>query len=39
MSITIAGLGAKAWRREQFGMGGRLLRGATRFSRSPPGSS
>ncbi len=26
MSITIAGIFAKAWRREQFGLGGRLLR-------------
>jgi len=31
MSITIAGIFAKAWRREQFGLGGRLLRGATWF--------
>ena len=31
MSITIAGIFAKAWRREQFGMGGRLVRGATWF--------
>src|ERR1700693_6403085 len=28
MSITIAGIFAKAWRREQFGRGQRLLRGA-----------
>jgi hypothetical protein len=32
MSITIAGIFAKAWRREQFGLGGRLLRGATWFA-------
>ena len=31
MSITIAGIFAKAWRREQFGLGQRLLRGATWF--------
>jgi hypothetical protein len=31
MSITIAGIFAKAWRREQFGLGERLLRGATWF--------
>jgi len=31
MSITIAGIFAKAWRREQFGLGGRLWRGATWF--------
>jgi hypothetical protein len=31
MSITIAGIFAKAWRREQFGLGGRLARGATWF--------
>ena len=31
MSITIAGIFAKAWRREQFGRGQRLLRGATWF--------
>ena len=31
MSITIAGIFAKAWRREQFGLGGRLLRGAVWF--------
>ena len=31
MSITIAGIFAKAWRRLQFGLGGRLLRGATWF--------
>ena len=32
MSITSAGIFAKAWRREQFGLGQRLLR-------APPGSS
>jgi hypothetical protein len=31
MSITIAGIFAKAWRREQFGLTERLLRGATWF--------
>jgi hypothetical protein len=31
MSITIAGIFAKAWRREQFGLVERLLRGATWF--------
>ena len=31
MSITIAGIFAKAWRREQFGLGQRLLRGVTWF--------
>ena len=31
MSITIAGIFAKAWRREQFGLGQRLLRGAVWF--------
>jgi hypothetical protein len=31
MSITIAGIFAKAWRREQFGRGQRLLRGAVWF--------
>jgi hypothetical protein len=31
MSITIAGIFAKAWRREQFGLGQRLLRGITWF--------
>ena len=31
MSITIAGIFAKAWRREQFGLSERLLRGATWF--------
>jgi hypothetical protein len=31
MSITIAGIFAKAWRREQFGLGERLLRGSTWF--------
>jgi hypothetical protein len=31
MSITIAGIFAKAWRREQFGLGQRLLRGAAWF--------
>ena len=31
MSITIAGIFAKAWRREQFGLAQRLLRGATWF--------
>ena len=31
MSITIAGIFAKAWRREQFGLSQRLLRGATWF--------
>jgi hypothetical protein len=31
MSITIAGIFAKAWRREQFGVGQRLLRGAVWF--------
>jgi hypothetical protein len=31
MSITIASIFAKAWRREQFGMGQRLLRGVTWF--------
>ncbi len=31
MSIMIAGLFAKAWRREQFGLSTRLLRGATWF--------
>jgi hypothetical protein len=31
MSITIAGIFAKAWRREQFGLGQRLVRGATWF--------
>jgi len=31
MSITIAGMFAKAWRREQFGMLGRLGRGTTWF--------
>ena len=31
MSITIAGVFAKAWRREQFGLGERLLRGAAWF--------
>lgn len=31
MSITIAGIFAKAWRREQFGLAERLLRGATWF--------
>ena len=31
MSITIAGIFAKAWRREQFGLGERLLRGAMWF--------
>lgn len=31
MSITIAGIFAKAWRREQFGRGQRLLRGVTWF--------
>jgi uncharacterized BrkB/YihY/UPF0761 family membrane protein len=31
MSITIAGTFAKAWRREQFGLRHRLLRGATWF--------
>lgn len=31
MSITIAGIFAKAWRCEQFGLGQRLLRGATWF--------
>ena len=31
MSITIAAVFAKAWRREQFGLGQRLLRGATWF--------
>lgn len=31
MSITIAGIFAKAWRREQFGLWGRLWRGATWF--------
>jgi hypothetical protein len=29
MSITIAGIFAKAWRREQFGLSQRLLQGAT----------
>ena len=29
MSVTIAGVFAKAWRREQFGLGEKLLRGAT----------
>ena len=31
MSITIAGIFARAWRREQFGLSQRLLRGATWF--------
>ena len=31
MSITIAGIFARAWRREQFGLGQRVLRGATWF--------
>ena len=31
MSIMIAGVFAKAWRREQFGLGTRLLRGVTWF--------
>jgi hypothetical protein len=31
MSITIAGIFAKAWRREQFGLGRRLVRGAAWF--------
>lgn len=31
MAITIAGIFAKAWRREQFGLGQRLLRGITWF--------
>lgn len=31
MAMTIAGIFAKAWRREQFGLGGRLLRGALWF--------
>ena len=31
MSITIAGIFARAWRREQFRLGQRLLRGATWF--------
>jgi hypothetical protein len=31
MSITIAGIFAKAWRREQFGRGQRLVRGAAWF--------
>jgi hypothetical protein len=31
MAITVAGIFAKAWRREQFGLGQRLLRGATWF--------
>lgn len=31
MSITIAGIFAKAWRREQFGLRGRLWRGAVWF--------
>ena len=31
MSITIAGIFAKAWRREQFGLSQRLLRGAAWF--------
>jgi hypothetical protein len=31
MSITIAGIFAKAWRREQFGLGWRLLRGSAWF--------
>jgi hypothetical protein len=32
MSITIAGIFARAWRREQFGLSQRLLRGATWFA-------
>jgi len=32
MSITIAGIFAKAWRREQFGLGQRLMRGAAWFA-------
>ncbi|MUL74637.1 hypothetical protein [Mycolicibacterium sp. CBMA 226] len=32
MSVTIAGIFAKAWRREQFAWGGRLWRGATWFA-------
>jgi hypothetical protein len=32
MSVTISGIFAKAWRREQFGWGGRLWRGATWFA-------
>jgi hypothetical protein len=31
MSITIAGIFARAWRREQFGLGQRLMRGAAWF--------
>ncbi|MDX1891194.1 hypothetical protein [Mycolicibacterium sp. 050158] len=32
MSITIAGIFAKAWRRAQFGLGGKLWRGAAWFA-------
>jgi hypothetical protein len=32
MSITIAGIFAKAWRRAQFGLGGKLWRGAVWFA-------
>ena len=35
MSIMTAGIFAKAWRREQFGLGGRLLRGRLKPGTTP----
>ena len=32
MSITIAGIFAKAWRRQQFGLSGKLWRGVAWFA-------